>query len=221
MKLPQLVPGGFSGIFAAESENSTSSLFRDVPRVRTATLLFSSASEYKKPSLKDEDLDWLWGTCVKPVLETLRTEKVAMKDGDALPRLWWIGSGFASSLPFHAARSSGEAGGDSLTEMIPSYTPSIKALQYSRSQSQNYLSRFKNYDPSHLQKIVVSTMRTTPGYIDLQGVHDEKDAICSALSGHFDCEWLQQPIVEAVEQEIQEADIKHFACHGTFDHEDP
>jgi hypothetical protein len=48
-----------------------------------------------------EFLKWLWEVCVKHVLDATRyTNSVSI---DHCSRIWWIGTGLASSMPFHAA----------------------------------------------------------------------------------------------------------------------
>ncbi|KAJ5681136.1 hypothetical protein N7536_012275 [Penicillium majusculum] len=49
-----------------------------------------------------ELLSWLWYTCVKPVLEML-TSHGDISIGEEKSRVWWMGVGAASGLPFHAA----------------------------------------------------------------------------------------------------------------------
>ncbi|CAM1504791.1 Fc.00g023820.m01.CDS01 [Cosmosporella sp. VM-42] len=50
-------------------------------------------------------VSWLWENCVGPVLEDLRG--IGFLQDLAHPlRTWWVGSGIASALPFHAARPS-------------------------------------------------------------------------------------------------------------------
>jgi tetratricopeptide (TPR) repeat protein len=46
-------------------------------------------------------LSWLWTKCVQPLLRELGMHKPQFFS--PLPRIWWIGEGVASFLPFHAA----------------------------------------------------------------------------------------------------------------------
>lgn len=43
-------------------------------------------------------LSWLWKSCVNPALSALEC-----RSKEAPQRVWWIGTGLASSMPFHAA----------------------------------------------------------------------------------------------------------------------
>ena len=76
---------------------------------------------------------WLWSNCVKLILDELDAKGLASPE---TPRVWWIGSGIASSFPFHAAGNYSE---NSLDRIISSYTPTIKALGYSRSRAPTVL----------------------------------------------------------------------------------
>jgi hypothetical protein len=54
---------------------------------------------------------------------------------DNLSRNWWIGVGVASSLPFHAAGDHSVGSNENtLSWVISSYTPTIKALAHARRQ---------------------------------------------------------------------------------------
>jgi hypothetical protein len=72
--------------------------------------------------------------CVKHMLDELRC--YAQSFVDDLPRVWWIGSGFASSSPFHSARdmSAGPMSSACYRAVSP-YTPTFKALQYALCQT--------------------------------------------------------------------------------------
>jgi len=76
-------------------------------------------------------LSWLWQACVKQILDEIFKQNRPTQD---LPRVWWIGTGLASSMPFHAAglhmRGSTE---NAYSRVISSYTPSIKALAHARN----------------------------------------------------------------------------------------
>src|ERR1700727_2991224 len=76
-------------------------------------------------------LSWLWQACVKQILDEIFKQN---RPTQGLPRVWWIGTGLASSMPFHAAglhrRGSTE---NAYSRVISSYTPSIKALAYARN----------------------------------------------------------------------------------------
>ncbi|OQV00564.1 CHAT domain-containing protein [Cladophialophora immunda] len=165
-------------------------------------------------------LSWLWESCVEVVLDALgpRPTAGAMEH---LPRVWWIGAGVASGLPFHAASLSAnkyKPDNNALDRMVPSYTPSIKALSYSREKSKQYART-----PHQQPRVTVVTMTTTPGYDGLDGVQPESDLIkekCDS-SGVYTCVPLPQPTVDAVLESMGHSEIVHFACHGKSHSRDP
>ncbi|KAH8807488.1 CHAT domain-containing protein [Xylogone sp. PMI_703] len=170
---------------------------------------------WRKSVDKSESLAWLWHACVKVVLDKLRATKMISRDGP-LPHIWWIGSGVASSFPFHAAGSDFQNGEDALSQMIPSYAPSIKALLHSRQRSQ----RYKQSSTAN-QMVTVLTMETTPGHDDLPGVSRECEAIEDACSGNYSCRAHSQPDVQLALKSIAGSDIVHFACHGASNIRNP
>ena len=124
--------------------------------------------------------------------------------------MWWIGTGLASSFPFHATGDSDAR----LTEtayyrVVSSYTPSIKALTYARERSSTTpLLR------SNPWKLLIVTMSSTPGADNLPGVEKEKSAVVEALGRSVSAEILEQTDVVSVMHRIQQYRIAHFACHG-------
>ncbi|KAF4535052.1 uncharacterized protein LTHEOB_3027 [Lasiodiplodia theobromae] len=169
-------------------------------------------------------LGWLWRCCVHPVLSRLSDMELISASGES--RVWWIGSGVASSLPFHAA---GEFSPDFLNVrnpglpsscldwIVPSYTPTIKALEHSRAHA-NALKL-----PDKLSVLAVSMLQT-PGQIDLPGVGKEIEAV-KAINGQ-NCQMsnltlLEQPTAQQVLDGILRSHIVHFACHGSSDAVNP
>jgi hypothetical protein len=78
-------------------------------------------------------------------------------DQALLPRVWWIGCGLASSMPFHAAdihaHSSEE---NAFSRAISSHTPSVKALGYARRRTKHAQS-----DRLAREQMLVTLMPTT------------------------------------------------------------
>ncbi|KIW12588.1 hypothetical protein PV08_09866 [Exophiala spinifera] len=179
-------------------------------------------SENEGPGLMDTELvlSWLWESCVKVVLDELGLRPTAVGMAQ-LPRVWWIGAGVASSLPFHAAALSTnkyDSENNALSRMVPSYSPSIKALSYSREKSKQYACT-----PHEKRKVTVVTMTTTPGYGKLNGVQLESNLIktkCGS-SSLYACVQLPQPTVDVVLESIVHSEIVHFACHGKSHSSDP
>ncbi len=167
-----------------------------------------------------DQMSWLWFYCVKPILKELKD--IQASDSIELPRVWWIGTGIASSLPFHAAgqynkeSESYQESENSLCQMIPSYTPTIKALSYARSCASRAATINKGKT-----SILIVTMPATPGHPSLPGVNSEKLEIQQITRDFCRIKALESPTVEHVLENIAEFDIIHFACHGSVDPEDP
>ena len=179
-------------------------------------------SEQKK---KNEEflgyLSWLWQACVKQILDEISTQN---RPTQGLPRVWWIGTGLASSMPFHAAglhmRGSTE---NAYSRVISSYTPSIKALAH----AQNWARSTEEPRAAH-GSLLITTMPTTPrgrseknAPKDLPGVIKEKDEIIKAAHDRITTVVLNQPSAEQVLESLETCRIAHFACHGTSDSLDP
>ncbi|PTB38641.1 hypothetical protein M441DRAFT_145867 [Trichoderma asperellum CBS 433.97] len=184
--------------------------------IRQDLTRFASREEYGRNNKKyREFLQWLWTSCVKLVLDQLGfSAKLELHD---LPRIWWIGVGLASFLPFHAAgdHSAGSVE-NTLSRVISSYTPTIKALSYSRGRAATALGT----DNDDL-KLLLVTMPTTPGERPLPGVTMEKTAVQAAVESSFWFQSLVQPDSETLLRRMRTCDIVHLACHGVSDPTDP
>ncbi len=158
-------------------------------------------------------LFWLWEGCVKQVLD----EVFAIHNSSDLPRIWWIGTGLASSMPFHAAGTHSATSTENVySRAISSYAPSIKALAHARN-------RAKATDKT-CSTLLMATMSTTPGYPklpDLPRVVEEKNKVLDIANGHLPVEPLDQPSVDRLIERLRHCSVAHFACHGSTDHSDP
>ncbi|KAG2421571.1 hypothetical protein HFD88_005546 [Aspergillus terreus] len=159
-----------------------------------------------------ESLHWLWSACVKPVLSHIPTEARA---SEILPRIWWIGTGAASALPFHAAGDHSHPSENTFSRAISSYTPTVKALAYARSR----LTAIS--PPGGTPAVLIAAMPTTPGELPLPGVEVEVDAIQEAAGLVFTVRLAKYPAPEAVLHAMEDTDIIHFACHGSSDPTNP
>lgn len=157
-------------------------------------------------------LSWLWKACVKKVLDEIGN--APRPTAEDLPRIWWIGTGLASSMPFHAA---GEHSLDSTENAyhraISSYVPSIRALSHSRDC-------LKNAEAMQRQ-LLIATMITSPCLKDLPGAIEEKYSVVQATKGFMTIEELDQPNASQIVESLKRCTIAHFACHGYTDHRDP
>jgi hypothetical protein len=158
-----------------------------------------------------DELSWLWTNCVELVLRELEASGNMSAE---LARVWWIGSGIASSFPLHAAQTDSKS---CLDHVISSYTPTIKALGYSRSQTPS----MTKPNAGGKASILVVTMPTTPGQPPLKGAKCEAYAIQTIPAETWSVTELELPTSARVLGHIQTSDIIHFACHGSSDPLDP
>lgn len=184
-----------------------------------------------------EILLWLWEVAVEPVLEEV---------GIDITRVWWIGVGPLATAPFHAAgdHSPGSTR-NTMSRVISSYIPTIKALMYATQKPLD----LKSKDT----RLLVVTMPTTPGgpampvigptlvtpqtnpvsalnppavqsltktWQPLQNVALEANDIIDAVNVTGTTQ-LECPTVAQVLESIPAHSVVHFACHGVSDCENP
>ena len=184
-----------------------------------------------------EYLAWLWRTCVNPIFDTLDGRSTENENGDAerhqaenmkerldqqTHRIWWIGSGLAGSMPFHAAGIHRAGCTDTaFHRAISSYAPSVKALAHAQKRMRIAEGRADS------ESIMVVTMPTTPAEADgkrwakLDGVLKERDALVEIAQRRISHLDMMQPSVRRVLDELPHRSIAHFACHGSTDLVDP
>lgn len=169
-----------------------------------------------------EYLSWLWNNCVKHIIESVHTSIPWSSQG--LPRVWWIGCGLATSLPFHAAGLHLE-GSDEIAynKIVSSYTASIKALSYARLQA----TRAKQKRTPD-NGMVIATMPTSPKRRPdlpepdpLPGSLVETDEILKVAQACIRTTVLSYPSAEQVLQALEQSSFAHFACHGISNKTDP
>ncbi|KAH7165143.1 CHAT domain-containing protein [Fusarium sp. MPI-SDFR-AT-0072] len=184
-------------------------------------------SEQRKKN--DEFLDylsWLWHACVKNIVAEISDSQVHQSQSQSLPRVWWIGCGLASSMPFHAAgvhrRGSNE---NAYCRMISSYTPSIKALGYAQKQAKRAQEALVAQDANEMLIAVMPTSPKGPNNKkapkNLRGVEKEMQEILNLTRSHMHTTVHTHPSVDQVIEDLKTCRIAHFACHGTSDFSDP
>lgn len=147
-------------------------------------------------------LSWLWENCMKQILEGVRGMQPTGQDSD-VPRVWWIGTGLASSMPFHAAghhlaNPNGAGSNDNAYSMaVSSYVPSIKALAHARSRARRA--------ERTVGSLLIATMPTTPGLLALRDVEKEKDYVQGAAGRLLPMTVLRHPSVHQVVDSLREA----------------
>jgi hypothetical protein len=158
----------------------------------------------------------LWETCVLPVLLAIQIHGNPQVE-NGFSRVWWIGTGEASSFPFHAAMADPALESNSTFDWVMStYTPTIRALKHVRERRQRGIT-FENHKPS----ILVVPMPETPGQAVLYGVERERDTVESIVADSFSFTGLRNPTPEQVLQNLEHSELVHFACHGSSDVRDP
>ncbi|KAM5352954.1 hypothetical protein ACJ41O_005676 [Fusarium nematophilum] len=191
----------------------------DFPIKRAIKILSETVPDQTRQS-QSSFADRLWTNCVRPVFDELRHCGAMPRDGK-LPRIWWIGSGAAAGLPFHAAASDSDPDQDAMSLCISSYTPSIKALLHAQRRSNRLRALRSEADQAKVDLAIV-TMETTPGgHAPLPAVRKEKDAIADLTKGKWNCAHLSQPTASLALEAVTKSDIVHFACHGVADKGDP
>ncbi|KAF4620478.1 hypothetical protein D9613_001141 [Agrocybe pediades] len=185
-------------------------------------------------------LEWLWISAVKPVCSYLKTvNKCHRRNTPAathdqgsrlVERIWWIGVGLLSKLPFHAAGIHGVPRKKKETlihNFRSSYIPTIKALSHAVkawSASKDNGDMEVNLSMIHMEK--------TPGYAPLRGIHDEVRDIADIAAIDYDVhvQVLNTPSRMQVLEHLNDLKqgtkatrqhIIHFSCHGVCDFRNP
>lgn len=159
---------------------------------------------------------------MRPILEKFAPLEPTGRLAD-MPPVWWIGTGIASSLPFHAAGDYGIGSSGNkqncLSLVISSYTPSIKSLRHARKNSSSRTKRL-----AQGMSVLVATMPETPGFEDkgsLPSVEREQKVIKKIVNRAWEFRPMSYPTVSEVLEEVQRFNIVHFACHGQSDLTNP
>lgn len=177
-----------------------------------------------------EVLAWLWDTTTGPVLQALGYDHQPAA-GERWPRVWWAPGGLLGLLPIHAAGYHQGAPGERdrpavMDRVISSYTPTVRALRYSRQQA-------RAADDSAGSRSLIVAMPTTPGLPGgaLPGVQAEVDRLRALLprpvvlaepeSGQHPCAAEHLPTRTNVLAQLSGCAIAHFACHGASNPADP
>ncbi|GAA2425405.1 hypothetical protein GCM10010255_79170 [Streptomyces coeruleofuscus] len=162
-----------------------------------------------------EGLAWLWDNAAGPVLHHLRI-RTTHRASTPWPRVWWVPGGLLGQLPLHAAghHDDGPDAADRRTVMdrvVSSYSPSLRALDFSRARSRNHHRR--------PDKALVVSMPTTPGMdAPLAGAGLEADLLKALLPASLH---LSAPTSAQVMTHVADYPIVHFACHALCHPTDP
>lgn len=161
-------------------------------------------------------LEMLWVAVVKPVLEELGFY-TKQRPSSALPHIWWIGVGIMARAPFHAAGCYPKSPNSPKAEYtskycISSYTPTVKALLYSRAREGANAQRVNV--GTRADKMLFITMPQTPGDKPFPRAKEEAESIISFLPLGMTKTLLISPSSRQALEQIREHNMVHFACHG-------
>jgi CHAT domain-containing protein len=127
-------------------------------------------------------------------------------------------------MPFHAAGIHTNASQDNaLSKVISSYTPSVKALGYARSQ----IKRTQTNQPTQDQILIALMPETPQGVFEktrfklLKGVPAEEEKIAEIVTLYVNLVMRTRLDADDVLGQLEKCQISHFACHGTSNLTDP
>ncbi|KAJ4299757.1 hypothetical protein N0V90_005003 [Kalmusia sp. IMI 367209] len=155
---------------------------------------------------------WLWKEAVKPILQDLGLFWQHQPPPE-LPSIWWVGGGLLGLVPIHAAGvHDANSTENTLSHVISSYMPSLKALQFSRKKAWTSL---KASERNEKPKVVVVAMPTTPGLgLGPLNTKNEIGSIKQHVGEAADIKVLLTPGKTEALQMIQGCSILHLACHA-------
>jgi hypothetical protein len=153
-------------------------------------------------------LEWLWTSCVKLVFDEIRTEDAWVK------RIWWIGTGLAGFLPFHAAARHDEP---EASKILSSYAPSLRVLWLSRRRAG--LRQQQKPAPSPTQRPKLLAVGSAAP--ELAKAEEECQTIKQAAANFYDVDVHLEPRSAEVSTAIGNSEVVHFACHAISDPSDP
>ncbi|WP_208630616.1 CHAT domain-containing protein [Amycolatopsis kentuckyensis] len=154
-----------------------------------------------------ETLRWLWDTVAAPVLDRLSLRTVPLDEPRT--RLWWCPTGWLSFLPLHAAGRDGPDSGKWVVDrVLPSYTPTLRALLQAR--------RHPTPGGRTVPAPLVVTLSETPGAEPLPGVDHEAETVLEIFPGgrHLSD---AEATVAAVRRALPAHSWVHFGCHAVSD----
>lgn len=149
-----------------------------------------------------ELLAWLWDEIMEPVLTELEVPEAS--------RLWLVPGGPFARLPLHAAGHHADRRRNMLDRVIPSYSPTLRALLRARGREP------AGTAPPDPDTAVVVAMPSTPGYTRLGSVDAETALLRRHLPGALvlNADGTDPPAKETVMAVLHDCSIAHFACHA-------
>ena len=166
-----------------------------------------------------EALLWLWNMAVAQILQLTPLTRTK--------RIWWITSGLASQVPFHAAgdHTPGSVN-NTISRVTSSYISSFRALRYARQQAADVAAVSSTQPLRHKNMLLVTVSRNPPGHINLDTRAEEtalRNIFCPANKDKTETRFahLERPLPYAVLSQLPTYSFVHFACHGRSVKHDP
>jgi hypothetical protein len=148
-------------------------------------------------------LEWLWDAVAEPVVQVF--------DHHGLPRVWWIAGGLLGLLPVASAgRYRGEDTRSLLDCVVPSHTPTLRALRHARRPA-----------TPRTDHALIIAMTTTPGASPLPQAAGEAATLQDCVADTTVLTSSGTPTRQDVIAALPHCTIAHFACHGVVDVDDP
>ena len=170
--------------------------------------LFAQLGATSMPAALDDLLPKLGEMICAPLASKLREMGVNT--------FTFIPTGRLALLPLHAAIYKGNGTERTLLdEFTISYTPSARALLYSKQT-------VDSLDVEHPNLLSIGNPLPLPKDVHpLQFARTEVEEIASLFDGRAQSLYEEDALKGEVEKQLEGADYLHFACHGEFDPQEP
>ncbi|MFD5025790.1 CHAT domain-containing protein [Streptomyces sp. NPDC058373] len=171
--------------------------------------------------MAEDTLPWLWDEVTEPVLDMLGLTQPLGESSTR--RMWWIPCGPLAHFPLHAAGHhleappEGETRRTVMDRVVSSYTPTVRALSYTRAQ---HAQRKTPSEESGPPSMLAVAMPHTPGARDLPGARTEYQHLAQlfpTVKGLVG----ERATCQAVLSSLATHPWAHFACHAGADPDDP
>lgn len=166
-----------------------------------------------------EALLWLWNMAVHQILEFTPLTSTN--------RIWWITSGLASQVPFHAAGDhTPRSMNNTISRVTSSYISSFRALRHARQKAADAAAASFTQPLRHKNMLLVTVSHNPPGHRDLDTSAEEmalRNIFGPARTGEIKNRFahLEGPSPDAVLYCLPKYSFVHFACHGRSVGHDP